>query len=161
LCSFSQALESKLEASKDNTVKELLKEEQQPLIFSASEGKKKDSSPIMTTILFILFTAGASVGGVFLMKFLQKKGKLAGSRKYLIENLSYVPLGSNNKNAVCLIKVGSEFVLVGVSPQQVTFLSHLPKLESQYESESKFERNVFEEAIQEELNKMQPSRLTV
>jgi flagellar biogenesis protein FliO len=95
------------------------------------------------------------------MKFLQKKGKLAGSRKYLIENLSYVPLGSNNKNAVCLIKVGSEFVLVGVSPQQVTFLSHLPKLESQYESESKFERNVFEEAIQEELNKMQPSRLTV
>ena len=66
-------------------------------------------------------------------------------------------MGPGGKAGVSLIKVGSEFVLVGVSSHQVSFLSSLPKLESQYEDENRFERETFQAAVQQEV-RVQQSR---
>ncbi|MFM8315766.1 MAG: flagellar biosynthetic protein FliO, partial [Deltaproteobacteria bacterium] len=77
-------------------------------------------------------------------------GNWGGIRKYLVEQLSYVPIGGM-KSGVALVKVGGDFVLLGVTPNQVTFLSSLPKLSEQYEEENQFEKNTFNEAIQEQL----------
>lgn len=126
----------------------LLQEEQEPIAFTET---KKESPKFPKTQFFIslLIIAAAGVATFFFMKFLKSKGKWRGSRKYLIEQLGYCPLGA--KAGVSVVKVGKEFVLVGVTPNQVTLLSTLPGLERQYEEESHLERGSFKEAIEEDL----------
>jgi len=55
---------------------------------------------------------------------------------------------------VSLLKVGTEFVLVGITPNQISMLSHLPKLQEQYAEETGFERGIFKEAVSEEVQRL-------
>lgn len=98
------------------------------------------------------------IGIVGILFFVKRKGRIGGSRKYLVEHMSYCPLGGG-KAGVSVIKVGSEFFLIGVTSNQVTFLSALPKLGLQYEQETNFERSCFREAIEEEYKRIK-SNLT-
>jgi len=126
----------------------LLKEEQEPLTFTETK-KESPKFPKMQFFLSLLIIVAAGVATFFFMRFLKSKGQWRGSRKYLIEQLGYCPLGA--KAGVSVVKVGKEFVLVGVTPNQVTLLSTLPGLERQYEEESHLERGSFKEAVEEDL----------
>lgn len=130
----------------------LLQQEQAPISTAEMRTQKKASTynPIATVI--ILFLAFSAVLGFLFVRYTKKQTSLRGTRKYLIEQVSYFPLGT--KSGVSLVKVGNEFVLLGVTPQSITTLSHLPKLQTQYEEESGFERGVFQESVAEEMHKM-------
>lgn len=120
-----------------------------PEIFKSND-QKSSFSPIGTVIiLFLTFTA---VLGFFFVRYTKKQTGLKGSRKYLIEQMSFFPLGP--KSGVSLLKIGNEFVLLGVTPQSITHLSGLPKLQDQYEEESGFERGLFKESVAEEVKRM-------
>jgi flagellar biogenesis protein FliO len=134
-----------------NSTLELLKEEQLPLQDIGKETKKENHGFQWFQLFMFLFVVVAAGGAtVFVVRFSKAKGNWGGSRKYLIEQLSYVPVGGN-KSGVALMKVGGDFVLLGVTQNQVTFLSSLPKLSEQYEEENSFEKNTFKEAIQEQI----------
>lgn len=136
----------------DSATLSLLKEEQMPIANITTEGKKEARFPYLQTvlILFLLLTAGGTT--FFFVKVLKKKGGLRGSRRHLIEQMGYISLGA--KTGVSLIKVGREFVLVGITPTQINFLSNLPKLQEQYDEETHFERGVFREAMNEEVERI-------
>lgn len=148
----SDSVNLKIEYPKvGNSTIELLKEEQLPLQEISAENKKETKSfQWVQLVLFFVVLIGAGVGTFFVVKFAKTKGAWGGSRKYLIEQLSYVPIGGT-KSGVALVKVGSEFVLLGVSPNQVSFLSSLPKLTQNYEEETLFEKNTFKEAVKEQI----------
>lgn len=137
----------------NSTTLRLLQEEQAPLAHLATGAKSNGSTNyqyVFTLItLFFLLCIG---GGFFFLKFFRNKGALRGARRYLIEQLGYCPVGP--KAGVSLLKVGKEFVLVGITPNQISMLSHLPKLQEQYEEETGFERGVFKEAIAEEVQRL-------
>ncbi len=137
----------------DTSFLDSLKEEEIPLTQVAkAQDKKSDKGmgvTIAVTVLSIIFFAFAAF---YAMKFLKTKGGFRGTRKFLIEQLGYCPLGP--KMGVSLIKIGEEFVLLGVTPGNISMLSSLPKLRDQYLEENKFERNVFKEAVEEEYNRM-------
>lgn len=133
---------------------ELEKQEQKPLFaggVDAGTVTREIRQPAWGMILGIVVFLVASAGIFFALKFLQRRGGGLGSRRYLIESLSYCPVGPGGKAGLSLVKIGNEFVLVGVTAQQVTFLSSLPELKARYESEAKFERGTFTQAVQEEL----------
>lgn len=131
---------------------DLLKEEQMPLKDIGKEVKKEERGfQWFQLTLFLLVVVGAGIATFFVVKFAKAKGNWGGSRKYLIEQLSYVPVGGT-KSGVALVKVGAEFVLLGVTQNQITYLSALPKLQKQYEEENKFEQNTFNEAIEEQIS---------
>ncbi|NDD05493.1 MAG: hypothetical protein EB078_11345 [Proteobacteria bacterium] len=91
--------------------------------------------------------------GVFLvLRTVKNKVGLKGTRRYLIEQLGYHSLGA--KSGVSLLRIGQEFVLVGVTPNSINIISHLPKLREQYEEETGFERGVFKQAIAEEVQRL-------
>ena len=134
-----------------NSTLDLLKEEQAPLQDLRSEVKKESRGfQWVQLVLFLVVVVGAGASTFFVVKFAKTKGNWGGSRKYLIEQLSYVPIGGT-KSGVALVKVGSDFVLLGVTPNQVNFISNLPKLSAQYEEESSFEKTAFSEAVQEQI----------
>lgn len=134
-----------------NSTLDLFKEEQAPLQNVGQEAKKESRGfQWVQLVLFLIVVVGAGASTFFVVKFAKAKGNWGGSRKYLIEQLSYVPVGGT-KSGVALIKVGSEFVLLGITPNQVSFLSNLPKLSQQYEDETSFEKNTFNEAVQEQI----------
>jgi len=134
-----------------NSTLDLLKEEQTPLQDLRSEAKKESRGfQWVQLILFLVVVVGAGASTFFVVKFAKAKGNWGGSRKYLIEQLSYVPVGGT-KSGVALVKVGSDFILLGVTPNQVNFLSNLPKLSAQYEEESSFEKTAFSEAVKEQI----------
>ncbi len=97
-------------------------------------------------LLAVILLAGAT--SFFGARWIKTKGKLSGSRKFLIEKVAQVPLDA--KASVCLLKVGGELVLVGVTGQNVSFLSSMPRLQEQYDSESGLERRAFKDAVEEE-----------
>lgn len=130
----------------------LLQQEQAPIATAEIKAQKKTSSYNPVAIVIILFLAFTAVLGFLFVRYTKKQSSLRGTRKYLIEQVSYFPLGA--KSGVSLVKVGNEFVLLGVTPQSITTLSHLPKLQTQYEEESGFERGVFRESVAEEMHKM-------
>lgn len=135
-----------------NTMK-MLQEEQTPIAAAAFTQRSDSSSGYRTVVgviaLFLLF---CMVGGFVFYRYFKGKGALRGARRYLIEQLSYCPLGA--KSGVSLLKVGHEFVLVGITPNQISMLSQLPKLQEQYEQETGFERGVFQEAVAEEVQRL-------
>ncbi len=134
-----------------NSTLDLLKEEQLPLQDVSKESKKESKGfQWVQIVLFLIVVLGAGVSTFFIVRFAKAKGTWGGSRKYLIEQLSYVPVGGT-KSGVALVKVGSDFVLLGVTQNQVTFLSNLPKLSEQYEEENSFEKNAFNEAVKEQI----------
>jgi flagellar biogenesis protein FliO len=135
-----------------NTMK-LLQEEQTPIAASAFLQKNESAGSYRTVVGIIsLFLLLCVVGGLVFFRFFKGKGALRGARRYLIEQLSYCPLGA--KSGVSLLKIGTEFVLVGITPNQISMLSQLPKLQEQYEEETGFERGVFQEAVAEEVQRL-------
>lgn len=131
----------------------LLQEEQTPLAQAVTSGKVDSSGNYrgavgMVTGFLLLFVLGA--WGFF--RVFRKKGVFRGPRRYLIEQLGYCPLGA--KAGVSLLKVGQEFVLVGVTPNQISVLSQLPKLQQQYEDESAIERGIFQETVNKHVDQL-------
>src|SRR5690606_14075960 len=96
-------------------------------------------------------TAGA---GVYLVKFSKGKSMVwrGGTRRHLIETVAQAPL-AGGKASVAILRVGSEFVMVGVTPNSVSHLSNLPKLQEEYEAETSLERDSFKEAIAQQVRR--------
>lgn len=133
----------------------LLKEEQLPLAREAAGGTlpkvaSRWTEALVPFVLICFLMAGIAVG----YRYLRTKGKLGGSRKYLVEHLNYCPIGQGGKAGVSLIRVGTEFFLVGVTSGQVNLISTMPQLGSQYTEETKLERESFQEAVSEEVKRM-------
>lgn len=131
----------------------LMKEEQLPVL-SEKKSVKEASGVLSWKQIFVMLIV-VSLAGVctfFFLRFLKSQGQIKGSRKYLIEQLAYASTGP--KTGVSLMRVGKEFVLLGVTPSAVTFLSSLPKLQEEYEESSKFERGVFHEAVEKEFERL-------
>ncbi len=101
-------------------------------------------------ILVLFVFAGAALTTWYFMKFARTKSGWRGTRRHLIETIANAPVGAGGKASVAILRVGSEFVMVGVTPGQVTFLSNLPRLQAQYEEENSLERDSFKEAIAEQ-----------
>jgi flagellar biogenesis protein FliO len=129
-----------------------LEEEQLPLNFGKKSGEATSTKSSGLTVVFLCTAILLLGAGVFFLIKIAKKKVSAGSRKYLVEQLSYCGLGP--KAGVSLVKVGNEFVLVGITAQQVTLLSTLPKLQEQYDSESAYERGAFRSVVEDELGKL-------
>jgi flagellar biogenesis protein FliO len=137
----------------ENATLDLLKEEQLPFGKGLGEKPAKTASFGATQILLIsLMFVLAGAASYFFVRFLRSKSGAKGTRKYLIEQVSYCPLGP--KLGVSLIKVGTDFVLVGVTPNQISMLSTLPKLQREYEDSSSFERENFKQAVKEEFDRI-------
>lgn len=132
---------------------EYMKGEELPIVSQQAVLSKKESESsiirIILSIVLILLLGGISV---FAIRFFKRKEFRSGTRKYLIEKVTFCPLGP--KVGVSLLKVGKEFVLVGVTPSQVSFLSTLPKLQAQYEEEKKFDTGTFRAAVEEEVGRI-------
>lgn len=138
---------------KNASALKLLQEEQTPFQVATSKDSKESASGLRSISIVVgLFLFFSALLGVVFVRYMKKQGGFKGSRKYLIEQLSYSPIGQ--KGGVSLLKVGKEFILVGVTGTQINFLSHLPKLQEQYEEESDFERGVFKDSIAEEMQKI-------
>ena len=137
----------------ENAALNLLKEEQLPLsagLGSAKIAEAHSNRAQMIVLVLVLSIFAAS--GFFFVRFLKRQNMSKGSRKFLVEQMSYCAVGP--KAGVSLLKIGNEFVLVGVTSSQVTLISELPKLQNQYEEDSRFERGVFKEAVEEEYHRV-------
>jgi flagellar biogenesis protein FliO len=145
----------------ENPTLSLLKEEQLPLAREASGGTlpKVQSGWAQTLVpLFLLLVLCA--GGLAGFRYLKGKGKLGGSRKYLVEHVSYCPVGHGGKAGVSLVRVGPDFYLVGVTAGQVNLLSAMPQLSNQYKEETKLERESFQEAVAQEVKRLRGKEYT-
>lgn len=142
-------------AATDKSTASLWREsEETPLGTLDGKHEKSRSGGTLPVILVGLFLTLVTVGvGVWSYRTFKQKGGKVGSRKYLIETVAYHSLG--NRNGVSLLKVGDEFVLVGITPTQVSMLSHLPGMQKRYAEESQFEREGFQVAVEEELGRIQ------
>jgi flagellar biogenesis protein FliO len=108
-------------------------------------------------LFFILaLFAAAAAGTWYVLKFTKKKTGWGGTRKHLIETVAQSPIGGG-KASVAILRVGGEFVMVGVTADQVSFLSNLPKLAETYEEENSLERDSFKEAIAQQARKARPT----
>jgi flagellar biogenesis protein FliO len=131
----------------------LWKEEQEPIAVAGKTAKEVTGRSLTVQIvllLLVLVLTGAAA--FFFVRFIKKQGGIRGSRKFLIEQLSYCPLGQ--KAGVSLLKIGREFVLVGITPNQVSMLSDLPRLREQYEEDASLERGAFKSAVEEEFKRI-------
>jgi flagellar biogenesis protein FliO len=142
-----------------NPTLNLLKEDQLPLAREASGAtlpkvQSRWAEAIVPIVLLLFF----GVAGAFAFRHLRGKGKLGGTRKYLVEHMSYCPVGQGGKAGVSLVKVGSEFFLVGVTSGSVNLLSAMPQLGSQYKEETRLERESFQEAVSQEVKRMRGDR---
>lgn len=139
----------------ENPTLSLLKEEQVPLAKEASgavvpKGPGRWAETLIPVLLLTLLLA-AGAGGY---QYLRKKGKLGGTRKYLVEHVSYCPVGQGAKAGVSLIRVGPDFFLIGVTSGQVNLLSPMPQLGTQYKEETRLERESFQEAVETEVKRL-------
>lgn len=131
--------------------------EQLPLgNLDAKTEKAKSGQPLVVIFVVMLLVVVSGAVAVWYIKNAKGHPFKRGSRKYLIEQVAYHSLG--NRNGVSLLKVGSEFVLVGITPQNVTMLSHLPELKKRYEDETQFEREEFKVAVEDELGRIAGNR---
>lgn len=131
----------------------LLKEEQLPIGNAVNAAKTVEArSSSYQMVILVLVLALLAAAAFFFLRFVKRQNMGKGSRKFLIEQLSYCGVGP--KAGVSLLKIGNEFVLVGVTGSSVTLLSGLPKLQQQYEEDSRFERGVFKEAVEEEFDRV-------
>lgn len=140
-----------------NATARLLGEEDKPIANLGESSKPIVASPSgvqFALVILVFLLAGAAT--YFFAKFLKRNGQIKGTRKFLIEQLSYCSIGP--KTGVALLRVGSEFILVGVTPGQVTMLSSLQKLQEQYEGEAHLERKDFKLAVDEEFDRLKAAR---
>ena len=98
----------------------------------------------VSLILVVLVAAGAGFAWII------RKRRPSTKRPYLIEQVSSLSLGP--KTNLSVVKVGGDFVLLGVTPHAVTTLSVLPHLTSQYEKESDLERSTFHAALRSQIS---------
>lgn len=132
---------------------QLAKDEQLPVLTSGANPTVRAPGfgwKQWLAVFFVIIAAGAFT--FIWVKLLSGRARLGGSKKYLIESLAQCPIGP--KASVNLIRVGREFMLIGVTPAQITLLSALPALQSQYEEETKFERDTFKDTVDEEIERL-------
>lgn len=137
-----------------NAALELLREEQAP--FGESDKKSvaaKTESHLFQWVGLCVLVLLAAVGSAYVYRFVKSQNRRAGDRRYLIEPLAYYSYGP--RIGVSLVKIGKEFVLLGVTPNGINMLSSLPGLALQYQEESRFERGQFKDAVEEEVAKLQ------
>lgn len=132
----------------------LLKEEQQPLRTVSDAKPSRAGSGIWSALVLVLVLAAAGGGTFAIAKVVKKQGSRQGTRKFLVETLAYSPIAGNPKAGVAVLKVGSDLVLVGVTANQVTMISDLPKLNAQFESEQELERESFRDAVSDEVRRL-------
>ncbi len=153
IASADAAVDKAAPASTDASVRDFMQKEELPLghpeVGIETKSPTRHVGKIAVGVAILLILAGATAFG---LKALKTQSVRQGSRKYLIEKMSYANLGP--KSGVCLLKVGKEFVLVGVTPQQINFLSTLPELTKEYNTENKGESDSFREAVQEEFKRI-------
>lgn len=129
----------------------LLQEEQAVLEAPKPKAQESKGGFGWVRLLVALFIFAAAAGGTwYFVKFARSKTGWRGTRRHLIETIANAPVGAGGKASVAILRVGSEFVMVGVTPGQISFLSNLPKLQEQYEEENSLERDSFKEAIAEQ-----------
>ncbi len=128
----------------------MAQDEQSPFIgesLKKGSGVAASGSKIWFLLGGVLFLALS--GGILLYGWLTKKRKVSGGRKYLIEQLSYTPYGP--KTGVSLVKIGGEFMLIGITPHQISLITNLNGLKAQYEEERQYEREAFQEVVRSEV----------
>lgn len=103
-------------------------------------------------LLILALFAATGVTTFYVLKVAKKKTGWAGARRHLIETVAQTGVG-DGKASVAILRVGGEFVMVGVTATNVSLLSNLPQLQAQYEEESALERGSFKEAIAQTLRK--------
>jgi len=131
----------------------LLQEEQESIapVKAAAAPVKSGFGWFRLLLIVVLFGATGGASWYF-VKAARKKTPWRSSRKHLIETVAQTTVGEA-RNSVAILRVGTEFVMVGVTSQNISFLSHLPKLASQYEEESSLERESFKDALAEQSRK--------
>ncbi len=134
---------------KNSATLDLLKEEQKPLAVDTQ--KTKEASPWKSLWILLALLTVAGAGTYFILRFLKSKSVGLG-KKYLIEQLAYLPVGT--KSGLSLVRVGKEFMLLGVTPQAIRLVSNLPSLSAQYEDETKFERAQFQDVVEDEIARL-------
>jgi flagellar biogenesis protein FliO len=138
----------------------LLQEEQSQLETKKPIAAESRSGFGWFRLFFILaLFAAAGAGTWYVLKFTKKKTGWGGTRKHLIETVAQTPL-LGGKASVAILRVGGEFVMVGITSEQVSFLSNLPKLAETYEEENSLERESFKEAIAQQARK-RPTGMSV
>ncbi len=138
-----------------NPTLNLLKEEQLPLAKEASGATlPKIKSGWMEMLVPLVLICFLITGGAAAYRFLKTKGKLGGTRKYLVEHVNYCAVGQGGKAGVSLVRVQNEFFLVGVTAGNVSLISAMPQLSSEYKEETKHERESFQEAVAQEVKRM-------
>ncbi len=138
----------------------LFQEEQSSIATAAAPSTEaKGGFGWFRLLLIMVLFAAAGATTWFVVKFAKKRAVWSGSRKHLIELVASAAVG-DNKASVAIVRVGTEFVMVGVTASQVNLISRLPKLEAQFEEESSLERGSFKEAIEEEVRRNGRAGLT-
>ncbi len=140
-------------ASGSEATLKLLQEEQEalPTQKAASPEVRGGFGWLRLMLVLALFSL-VGAGTWFGLKFAKRRVGWVGSRKHLIETLAQVPVGGG-KASVAVLRVGTEFVMVGITGSNVSLLSTLPKLQEQYEEESLLDRESFREAIVQQTNR--------
>ncbi|MBY0369173.1 flagellar biosynthetic protein FliO [bacterium] len=132
---------------------QLLKEEQAsiaPAKTTTAEGK--GGFGVVRLLLVLFLFAATGIAAWYFVKFTRKQTSWRGSRKHLIETVAQTSVGES-RGSVAILRVGGEFVMVGVTSQNISFLSNLPKLAAQYEEDSTLERQSFRDAMVEQAKK--------
>ena len=139
---------------KSDSMKELLNEDQKPFSPESTTPPVVTAGfPLFHWLGVSIFVILAALGALLLVRFLKTQAKSTGSRKFLIESLAYHAYGP--RMGISLVKIGREFVLLGITPHGITLLSSLPALQAQYEEESRFERGQFKDAVDDEVSRLQ------
>ncbi len=137
---------------------DLMKEEQAPLAGSLVEKRPAASRMGLGSVLFIAIVfLGMGAAAFFALRFLKGRGVGRGTRKFLVEQVNYTPVGPGGKAGVSVLKIGRDFVLIGVTGNQVSFLSALPSLSEDHADDAKLERTAFKEAVEEEYKRLKLS----
>jgi len=135
-----------------NAVAGPIASEQLPLTLSGSADRVASGPTSAWSWIPLSLALAAFVGvAIFLLRYLRARSFAPLARRFLVEPLSYSPLGPGGKAGVALVKVGGEFVLLGITAQQVSLLSSLPGLQAQYAEEHHLERADFRKVVASEL----------
>lgn len=137
----------------------LLQQEELPIVSQPPKTRDSKKNTGLKWVISLGALCIAAVAFFFGLRMIRHKSHQSGHRKYLIENISFCSLGP--KSGVALLKIGKEFILVGVTPGRISMLSALSKLSLQYEEETQYERSAFKEVVSEEYQRLPKSRLSV
>ncbi len=143
VATLDQLMDSEKEPVFNNTVSDSSIEHKDPI-------HKKATFYVAVIIMFSL----SLLAFFFWKRHKKNSGPLSSvlARRFLIEQISWHSYGP--KQGLSVVKVGKEFVLLGVSPNNINFLCKLDELKRMYEEESQYEREAFDNLVSEELSRI-------